>query len=201
MIALPLETFNARYIDLLRHRQAARGDNIELRFVGFAAFCGDAPARVVFLISGRRNAPLEADVTAQVEAVCDMVGIAQNLGLGRILFAPYPFLLQLFAERVGVVHALHVAARPGIAIPVPGATDIVGSLEHDGREPELPQSIKHVHAGKAGARDDGVVFHLFLSSRKPDDTWSSRGQLLSAAIAIASSRMKHRRIDYRPGIA
>src|ERR1035441_8516609 len=57
-----------------------------------------------------------------------MVGVFQNLGLRRVTFAPVPFLLQFVGERIGILHALDIAARPGITVPVPGAADIAALL-------------------------------------------------------------------------
>ena len=64
----------------------------------------------------------------QVEAVGNMVGIFQDLRLRRVAFAPVPFLLQFIGERIGILHALDVAARAGIPVPVPGAADAAALL-------------------------------------------------------------------------
>ena len=85
---------------------------------------------------------LNCDVAAQVEAVGHVVGVAQELGLGGVALAPLPLLLQRLVELVGVLHALHVAARTGIAVPVPGAADAAAGLEHARGE---------AHARAAGA--------------------------------------------------
>src|SRR6185369_7696452 len=103
------------------------------------------------------DAGVELDVRTQVEAICDVVGVFQNLRLRRVTLAPVPFLLQLFGERIGVLHALDVAARAGIAVPVPGATDARALLK-DPRCHALPtQPVQHVHTGKARTDHDDVV--------------------------------------------
>ena len=71
-------------------------------------------------------------------------------------------------ERVGVLHALDVAARAGVAVPVPGAADAAARLEHPRREPEPPQPVQHVQAGEAGADDDRVEHHGRLLVHRHD---------------------------------
>jgi hypothetical protein len=73
---------------------------------------------------------LELDVAAQVETVGDVVGVAQDLGLGGVTLRPLPFLLQFGRELVGILDAFDVAARAGIAVPVPGAAEVLAGLEH-----------------------------------------------------------------------
>ena len=104
----------------------------------------------------RLHARVELDVAAQVEAVGDVVGVAQDLGLGGVALAPLPLLLQLVGELVGVLHALDVAARARIAVPVPGAADAAAGLEHARREAHAAQPVQHVDAGEAGADDHRV---------------------------------------------
>ena len=82
------------------------------------------------LVEGRRrHARRELDVAPQVEAVGDVVDVGEDLRLGGVPLAPLPLLLQLVRERVRVVHALDVAARARVAVPVPGAADAVARLE------------------------------------------------------------------------
>ena len=52
--------------------------------------------------------------------------------------------------------ALDVAARAGIAVPVPRAADAVAGLDDAGRAPEPAQPVQLVEPGEAGADDDGV---------------------------------------------
>ena len=103
-----------------------------------------------------RHAGRELDVAAQVEAVGDVVDVAQDLGLRGVALGPLPLLLQLVGERVGVVHALDVAARARIAVPVPGAADAVARLEDARRQPEPAQAVEHVEPGEPRADDDRV---------------------------------------------
>ncbi len=84
----------------------------------------------------RLNARIKLNIATQIEPVSDMVGVSQNLGLRRIALAPLPFLLQLFRKRIGILHALDVAARAGITIPVPCSADITALLIDTHRKTE-----------------------------------------------------------------
>src|SRR5450631_1567221 len=85
-----------------------------------------------------------------------MPEIAQNFRLRRVALRPLPLGLELRIETIGVVDALDVAARAGITVPVPGAADIIGTLEQLCRQAETAQTMQQVQPGKAGAHDDGV---------------------------------------------
>ena len=70
---------------------------------------------------------------SEVEPVGDVLGVAQDLGLRRVPLGPVPFLLEVGIERVGVLQALHVAARTRVAVPVPGAADVAAGLDRPHR--------------------------------------------------------------------
>src|SRR5690242_5858461 len=72
------------------------------------------------------------------------------------MLRPFPLLEQLLGEGVAVGTALGIEARAGIAIPVPGAADLGAGLEHAYLQAHLAQAVELVHAGQAGADDDGV---------------------------------------------
>jgi hypothetical protein len=67
------------------------------------------------------NIVVGLDLSTQVVAIGDVIGVAEDLRLAGVALGPVPFLLQLVVEGVGVLHALDVAAGAGIAVPVPGA--------------------------------------------------------------------------------
>ena len=76
--------------------------------------------------------------------------------MGCVLLRPLPRALQFGIERVAVVDGLDVAACAGIAVPVPGAADVAGLLDHHSGEAGLAQAMQEVEAGKPGA-DDGDI--------------------------------------------
>ncbi len=116
----------------------------------------DAPPTRTLVERRRRDARVQLDVAAEIEAIGDVLEVAQDLGLRRIALGPFPLLLELRRELIRVLHALDVAARAWVAIPEPGAADAAAGLEDAGRESELAQTMQHAEAGEAGAHDDGV---------------------------------------------
>jgi hypothetical protein len=145
----------------VRRRQTA--DRHDAEFCGdpIAAIRLDQPAIGILVEGCRRDAGIEHDLAAQVEAVGDVVGISEDFRLRRILLRPVPFLVQLFGEREGILQALDVAAGAGIAIPVPGPADAATGFVNPCRESEPPQPMQHVQAGKARANHDGVKLSRF----------------------------------------
>src|SRR5262245_31217635 len=102
------------------------------------------------------DAGIELDIAAQVEAFRHVPRVGQELRLGRVALAPVPFLLRRWVELIGVLHALHVAARAGIAVPVPGAPDIATRLEDAHVKAQAAQTVQHVETGKARPDDDDI---------------------------------------------
>ena len=85
---------------------------------------------VLDLVEGRRMHPcVELNVAAQVKPVCHMVDAAQDFRLRRISLGPNPLLLELLRELIRILHALHVAARTWVAVPIPGAPNTAPGLE------------------------------------------------------------------------
>src|SRR3546814_4374563 len=107
------------YTTLFRSRHHA-----VLRRYPLAAVGAHVPAAGALVEGGAGDARVEGDVAAQVETVGDMAGIAEDFGLARETLGPVPLLLQVLGEGIRILHALHVAARAGIAVPVPGAADV-----------------------------------------------------------------------------
>src|SRR3546814_5603617 len=89
------------------------------------------------VVPRRRDARAEADVAAQVEPVRDMLEIAHDLRLSGIALGPGPLLLEFVGEGEGIVVALGIATRAGIAVPVPGAAHTVGGLQALRRQAQL----------------------------------------------------------------
>ena len=139
------------------HDAVARGHDVAL--VG-----AHRPAARRLVEVRRDNLRLEFNVALEVEAVGHVVGVFQDLGLRGVALRPLPLLLELGRERVRVVHALDVAARAGIAVPVPGAADALAALEDLRGKAELPEAIEHVEPGEAGS-DDHHVHLARLHSR------------------------------------
>src|SRR5450631_1011836 len=82
----------------VRRRQAADSHDAELRGDIVSAVGFDAPGSRGLVVSGRCDARVKPDVLAEIETVGDMVGVAEDLGLRRVLFRPVPLLVQLFGK-------------------------------------------------------------------------------------------------------
>ncbi|SUF56478.1 Uncharacterised protein [Prescottella equi] len=137
-------------------RQRTRGDDEEARRDDVAAVGADGPAQRL-LVEGRgRDAGVELDVAAQIEAIGDVLEVGEDLRLGGVLLAPVPFLLELRGERVRVVHGLDVAAGAGVAVPVPDAADAGRGLEGADRQTLLTEPVYRVESRDARADHDDV---------------------------------------------
>jgi hypothetical protein len=95
-------------------------------------------------------------VPSQVEPVHHVVEVALDLGLFSEVLAPLPLVEELLREQVGVGVALRVEARPGVAVPVPGAADAVTGLEQQCGEAGVTRPVELVDPGDARADDEHV---------------------------------------------
>ena len=114
------------------------------------------PASGRLVETGLGDGRLEADVAAEVEAICHVLQIAKDLRLRGVALGPAPLLLQLVGKLVGILDAIAIAARARIAVPVPGAADPAALLKDPHGEPHSAQPMEHVEAGEASADDDRV---------------------------------------------
>ena len=139
-----------------RGQQAQSGEQEAAAQVAAVAEVQAPLARIVVEVR-RLDGAVELHVLAQVELVCDVVEVAQVLGLAREAFLPVPFLEQLVGERVAVGVALRVEAAAGVAVPEPGAAEVAAHLEHGRVDAALGQPVHLVDARDAGADDDDFV--------------------------------------------
>ena len=154
VVRVSQETLAALEIREIRRRQASGRHDQEGCRCRLAGVRGYQPP--VFVEDRACHAGIEGDVPTQVEPLGDMVGVAKDLRLTGVALCPFPLLLQFVGETVGVLHALDIAARAGVAIPVPRAANVVASLEDAGAEACAAQSVQHVEAGESGAHDDHI---------------------------------------------
>ena len=133
----PGETSGPFDVRRLRHRQAAGGHDVVPAPHLPVAVGRDHPLFRRLVPASRGDGGRELDVRAQLVAVGHEPQVVQDLRLGGVLLRPGPLLLQLRVEAEGVVRGGDVAARPGIAVPVPRPADVVGHVEDPHRQPEL----------------------------------------------------------------
>ena len=98
-----------------------------------AAIRLDGPPVRSLVVDGAFHSRVELHVLAQVEAIRDMIGVAQDFRLGGVLLCPLPFLLQLLRELIRVLQARDIAAGAGVQVQ-----DVTAVL-HPRGEPQLPQ--------------------------------------------------------------
>ena len=153
---LPLKLFRPGNARRARRRKVARRHDAEGRGDGLALVGLERPEVGLAVEDGRPDARVELDVAPQIEAVGDVVDVAQDLGLRAVALGPMPFLLQLVGERIGVLHALDVAAAARIAVPEPGAADAAAGLVGAHLQAELAQAMDGVEAANARAHDDDI---------------------------------------------
>ena len=143
-----------------RCRQAAGRHHAETRTQPLTVIGAHVPRRGALFEVRIADAHVELDVAPQIEAVGHMLRVLQDLGLGGEAFAPLPFLLQPVVEGIRVLHALDVAARPGVTVPVPDPADVAGGFEYPCLQPELAGRVKHVETAEAGPHDHDVEIGL-----------------------------------------
>src|SRR5207253_5109592 len=102
-----------------------------------------------FVVSGAVDARLELDVAAQVEAIRNVIEVAEDLRLRCVPLRPLPLLLKLVGELVGILHALDVAACAGVAVPEPGPADAASRFECSHRKAERSQAVERVESCEA----------------------------------------------------
>src|SRR6202045_773918 len=148
-IDLALEITEPIDLRWVGRRETAGGPNVGAAGYSRATVSREQPAFHGLIPRRRRDPCAKADVGPQIIAVGDEAKVAQDLGLGGVFLRPLPRALQLRIEGVAVVDGLNVAACAGIPVPVPGAADVTGLLQHYRCEAGLAQPMQQVQAGKA----------------------------------------------------
>ena len=156
VIPLAFERFQTLEIGHPRQRQIARSHDTKPCIDDVATIGRDSPVATCRVVDCRFHSGLEPDITPQIEAVSDMIGVTQYIGLSRETLRPFPLLLQLVRKRIGILQAFNIAAGTRIAIPVPGAAHALTGFEDLHRQLEFTQPMKGIHAGKTGADDHDV---------------------------------------------
>ncbi len=157
MIDFAFEFLQALDVGHPRVRKTPGGEDDMARGDGIALRRRHRPQTGGFIEYGALDAGRELNVAAEVKTVGDVVGVFQDLGLRRVPLAPVPLLLQFVGKRIGILHALDVAARARIPVPVPGTADAIALLVDPRGKPEAAQPVQHVHAGKPRADHHGVI--------------------------------------------
>src|SRR5262249_50413085 len=209
-VHLAREAIDARDVGSLRVREAAGCHHVEAAADLVAPIRAHPPAPRPAIPDRGLDTGLEADVAAEAVLVRDVAQVAENLGLRRVALRPLPLLLQLGIEAVGVVEALDVAPRTGVAVPVPRAADVAGALEHHGREPERAEPVERVETGEPSAHDHdvdlgihghargtGVTRHAIVLARSVPPSRQGSGDVSGARPGARSRAPRVRRPGWR----
>ena len=190
VVQLPLKLkpaiFGLRGVRKIARRHDAVACGRDVALVGLYS-----PNVCLAVEDGFLDSCVEFDVAAQVEAVGNVVDVAQDLGLRAVALGPMPFLPQLVREGIRVFQAFDVAAAPGIAVPVPGASDPLAGLEGAHFEAELAQAVDRVEPADAGPHDDRIecsdVRGFFRHFRAPFGNTHSAAAFTSAGPCALST--------------
>src|SRR6185312_15190380 len=163
-IDLALEVLDAIDLRRLGRGKTTRGHDVVAAGYGSAIVHRELPTFPRVVPCRGRDFGVEANVGPQVIAIGDKAKITQDFGLGRVFFRPRPCALELRIEGVAVIDRLNVAACAGISVPVPGAADVAGFLQHDRVESGLAQPMQKVKAGETGAYDRDIDLLRCLAS-------------------------------------
>ncbi len=98
MVDLALEGGHAREVRHAGSRQATRRHDAETSGDHVATIRAHGVALCCLVEHRFGHAGLELHVAAQVQAVGDEIGVAENFRLAGEYFAPFPFLLQFLGE-------------------------------------------------------------------------------------------------------
>ena len=162
-----LEIVEPLEIGPVRRRQAAGRHDAVAREERLAGVRRDPPAGGSLVIDRGDHAGVQPDVGPEVEPVGHVIGVAQNLRLRRVALGPFPFLRKVVVELVAIEHALDVAARAGIAVPVPGSSDARRRVDRPRGQPHAPQLVEHVEPGEPGADDQRVESGRVSHGKRP----------------------------------
>src|SRR6267143_4794528 len=133
-----------------------------------AIFRLDLPAILALVVDRRGDACIALDVPAQVKLIRNIIEVAFILRLTRIMFFPVPLLQEFLRERIPVGITLGVEARPGVAVPIPGAAHATSLLEGPNREPKLTQTVQRIESCHPGTDDKHIALFNVLTHVFPD---------------------------------
>ena len=114
---------------IYRRRNETRGHNAVLRRNHIPPVSRHRPAPGRLIENGGHDPCFKLDFLPKLKTVCDVIGVLLNFRLRRVALGPFPVLLQLFREGIGVFDTLNIDTRAGVAVPVPRTPYPVASLE------------------------------------------------------------------------
>ena len=104
LVDWPVEGLRPLKGNVIGFRQASRSHNEVLRRRFFTGVTPDPPLTLFLIISRAFNRAPKANVGAEVQPICDLIGIAQQFRLGCVALGPVPLLLQVLQIAVRVLN-------------------------------------------------------------------------------------------------
>ena len=179
VVHLPREVVEPGDVGPVDRRQTPRRAQQEPAAVASPPPTSAPPTRRRLVEARPDDLGVEPVVTPQIEPVRHMVQIRQDLGLRGEPLRPRPVALQVLVERVGVVDTFDVAARTGIAVPVPGAAHARAPPRCPApsvppRRPGAPRTARRTRRRSRSRRRSRRRLHATASSRRMSAHSSSR---------------------------
>jgi hypothetical protein len=185
---LPLERLLSVKKGRERRRQHAAAGDQETRIDHLGLVRRDGPAICRFVEMRALDRGVEFDVLAQVEAVGDVLQPTLDFRLSGEPFAPIPPLVQLLGEEILVRRRFRIQASAGVAVPIPGSTDVGPGLERLHRQSLAAQKMQLVKTRDPCAYYDCVKRQRRLGiARGPLERRKVIHRLISLGFFIASA--------------
>ena len=168
-----LEAPDALDVGKLGAVQHTTRDDHELRGEIVTTTGGGVPALRFIIPTHVLDLGLEEGTGIQVERATQQLAVREDLvGLHVLLGGHVTRLLQKWQVHV----RLHVARTVGVAVPVPGATEVAGQVDHaEVRDAGLQQMMSGEHSSESGADDHdlGLFSHRVAGEVGVDEGVSS----------------------------
>jgi hypothetical protein len=130
--------------------QELQHDGADVAWLGLHRDDNDPHWFLSHLLEALRRALPAEDALDELKALIEQGGLAGEL------LAPAPVLVELLVEVVLVDAGLAVEARPGVAVPPPGAAHVPGRVERPHPKALLAQLVQLVQPRHPGPEDHRV---------------------------------------------
>ena len=155
-IHLAGEPVGAFDVGALRQRQTSRGHHVMAARDLLALSGTHTPPRCSLVPHCRLDPGVEVDAAPQVVLVGDELEVPQDLRLCGVLLGPGPLRFELGVEGVRVVGGRNVASGTRVAVPVPGASHVVGGLQDPSGQAQCSEPMQEVEPGEPGAHHHDI---------------------------------------------
>ena len=120
----------------------------------------DGPKIAVAIEVSCGDPRFQLHIAQKIKTFRNMIDIFQYFRLSPVPFRPPPLLLEIVIEGVGILHAFHITAASGIAIPEPSPANTVTGLIGANLQTLLTKTVDRVQTGYARTNDDNIEIGL-----------------------------------------